>query len=356
MLRSSESDFSVVRKKILQVSSVMGFALIVGQAQVCYGQDSQPAPAPAAPIVSTPVSTPAATTNAPAPAVVPKLPNAVAILDLGIRQEHQDFFYDEKQAGKSSYSKKRSPGVAAPGAEGGMGGTSNESSLSESSYSKQYGHKTRVSYKEIKGLMVDVRSALRNAGYTVIRPKGMMAKKMAAGELTTVNERIAAGDFGNAQYVMIPSVVDASVRETQEAIQGTSDYNNKFEMNLTVEFTMVNTDTQAVVASFNASGSGSDAYLGKAHVKHVPDIARAKREMLTSFGADARKKLMEQLPKPGADGIIVEPKPGTATSGSFSDGDPKTLKVYRVTESEKTTDKDGASSEKTKEEMRIYRK
>lgn len=352
MLRASKYDVSIVRKRILQVSSVMGLALFVWQAQVCFAQDTPPPPTTTAP---TPVPAPV-TGTPPAPAVVvPKQANSVAVLDLGVKQEYQDFFYDEKQSAKSSYKKTKRSGVDTQNADtSDRTGMSDVDSQSDSSYSKQYGYKTRVSYKEIRGLMVEIRTALKQAGYTVILPQGLFAKKMETGELPSIKERLATGDLGGAQYVMIPNVVDASVRETKETIQGTSDYASRFEMNLTVEFTMVNTDTQAVIASFNASGSGADAYLGKENVRHIPDIARVKRDMLTSFGADARKKLTEQLPKAGAIESF-EQKPGTSAE-SFGDGDPKTLKVYRVTESEKSTDKDGASSEKRKEEIRVYRK
>ncbi len=394
MLRSSSSDVSFIHKKVLQISSVMGFALLVGQAQLCFAQDAPPPLAPAVPSQSEVISPAPATVtppksetlSSPTASVVPKQPNSVAVLDLGIRQEHQDFFYDEKHSAKSSHKKKKRSGVdtqaaddpnrtsmpdasgvnairqaqmgdgdALPSAERTrVASSSDEDAQSESSYSKQFGYKRRVSYNEVKGLMTEIRMALKQAGYTVIQPHGLYAKQMEMGDMPSIKDRLAAGDFGNAQYVLIPNVVDASVRETKEAIQNTSDYARRFEMNLTVEFTMVNTDTQAVLASFNATGSGSDMYLGKAYATFVPDMAMVKRNMLSTFGADAKKKLLEQLPKPGADGV-VEPKPGAPSAGSFADGDPKTLKVYQLKESEKEVSKDGSSSEKKKEEIRIYR-
>jgi hypothetical protein len=350
MLKPSESNASPAHKKVLHLSSVLGFAILMGQAQICFAQDSTPPSASPTP-VKTEIKAPVV-----APAVA-KVPNSVAVLDLGVRQEHQDFFYDEKQSAKSSLKKKRTgsdtkktddpdlklnPETPAPGLD--------VDAQSDSSYSKQYGYKTRITYQELKGLMVDIRSALKNAGYTVIQPQGVLSKEMHKGEILTVKDRLAAGDFGGAQYVMIPNVVDASVRQTKEAIQGSSDYANRFEMNITVELTMVNTDNQVVLASLNASGSGSDTYIGKESVPHVADVARVKREMLASFGADARKKLLEQLPKPGAAGSS-EQKSETGSTAVSSEGDAKTLKVYRVTDTEKETSK----GEKKPEEIRVYR-
>jgi hypothetical protein len=350
MLKPSESDISFARKKALHVSSVLGFAILMSQAQMCFAQDSPTPPASPTPVkteITAPITAPA----------VAKVPNSVAVLDLGVRQEHQDFFYDEKQSAKSSLKKKRTgadakktegpdlkvnPEMPAPGLD--------VDAQSDSSYSKQYGYKTRITYQELKGLMVDVRAVLKNAGYTVIQPQGVLSKEMHKGEILTVKERLAAGDFGGAQYVMIPNVVDASVRSTKEAIQGSSDYANRFEMNITVEFAMVNTDNQVVLASFNASGSGADTYIGKDSVQHVPDFARVKREMLASFGADAKKKLLEQLPKPGTAGPS-EQKTEAGSTGVSSEGDAKTLKVYRVTDTDKETSKD----EKKPEEIRVYR-
>lgn len=109
---------------------------------------------------------------------------------------------------------------------------------------------------------------------------------------------------------------------------------------------MMNTDNQAVIASFNASGSGSDTYLGKADVRHVPDIARVRKEILASFSEDARKKLMEQLPKPGATGIVPAQTTVSGTQDAFSEGDPKTMKVYRNLDKVEEVGKGKAAEEK----------
>ena len=325
-------------KRVLQISSALGFVLLLGQTSICYSQDASPTPAPAqdtpAPITSAVPSPATIPAPPPTPIVEPKLANSVAVLDLIVREEYRDFFYDEKHHATTARQNNETRPMETAAAEGTttppMQPTKEAPSQSESTYSKQYGIRTSVSYREINGVMTDIRTALRNAGYTVIRPNGSLAKKMRAGEYTTVKDRMNAGDFGRAQYVLIPNVIDASVNEMHNAIAGTSDYMKKFEMNLMVEFTMVNTETQEVIASFNAFGSGSDAYIGKEHVKHVPNFARVRRELLSSFSADAKEKLREQLPptytgKP----LSASPEPEKTPANIFEQGDPKTLKVYR---------------------------
>ena len=340
-------------KRVLHVPSVLGLVLLLGQSSIAYAQATSPAPASQTPAPITTVVPPP-----PAPIVQPKLAHSVAVLDLIVRKEYRDFFYDEKQSATSS--RKKTP--PAPMKEGQATAPVNqgtptpaaqeEDHQSESSYSKQYGIRTSVSYREIHGVMTDIRTALRNAGYTVVRPNGTLAKKMEAGEWATVKDRAMAGDFGRAQYVLIPNVIDASVNETHDAIAGTADYMKKFEMNLMVEFTMVDTDTQAIIASFNAFGSGSDSYIGKETVKHVPNFAKVRRELLSSFSADAREKLREQLPPTYTAQPAATAETDKAPAKLFDQGDPKTLKVYNPGDEKSDAKKPAVEKQG---EVKIYR-
>ena len=300
---------------------------------------------------STTTSTTSSTTSsfqqlATAPTVAspprPKIPNSIAVTDFSVKNEYQDFFYDEKASSKGSFNGNSNFGPTG----GGVGqtvdgsitqaqnsvaytGATTVTANSESSYSRSFGTKRTISYGEIRGINADIKAAILKAGYKVVQSAPNVAKEKQGDEYFDLRERINRGDFGDAQYVLHGTIINVDIRSTNDQIPGTSDYAYRLEYSLLADFTLVNTETLEVSAAFNAMGSGQDMYLGKYNAKYVPKINKITKELLVSFGQEAEKKLYEQLPNLN--------KKETGLSSIFSSkqqeaagvGDPSTLKVYK---------------------------
>ena len=272
----------------------------------------------------------------------PKIPNSIAVTDFSVKNEYQDFFYDEKASSKGSFNGNSNFGPTG----GGVGqtvdgsitqaqnsvaytGATTVTANSESSYSRSFGTKRTISYGEIRGINADIKAAILKAGYKVVQSAPNVAKEKQGDEYFDLRERINRGDFGDAQYVLHGTIINVDIRSTNDQIPGTSDYAYRLEYSLLADFTLVNTETLEVSAAFNAMGSGQDMYLGKYNAKYVPKINKITKELLVSFGQEAEKKLYEQLPNLN--------KKETGLSSIFSSkqqeaagvGDPSTLKVYK---------------------------
>ena len=272
----------------------------------------------------------------------PKIPNSIAVTDFSVKNEYQEFFYDEKASSKGSFNANSNfgstGGGVAPTVESGSPqvptaltytGTSTVTANSDSNYSKNFGTKRTISYGEIRGINADIKAALLKAGYKVVQSAPNVAKEKQGDEYFDLRERINRGDFGDAQYVLHGTIVNVDIRSTNDQIAGTSDYAYRLEYSLLADFALVNTETLEVSAAFNAMGSGQDMYLGKYNANYVPKINKITKELLVSFGQEAEKKLYEQLPnlnkKETGLGSLFSSKQQEAAGV----GDPSTLKVYK---------------------------
>lgn len=258
-----------------------------------------------------------------------KTPNSIAVTDLSLKKEVQEFFYDEKLNYKSNL-QTSNPSVAVSDDKSVQ--FPNINANAEASYAKQFGTKRVVSYSELRGLNADIKRALISAGFKVIQPAPNVATKEDADDnFFSLKKRIINGDFHNAEYVLHGTVVSVDSRATMDHIQGTSDFSYKLENSIIAEFTLVSTETMQVSASFTAMGIGQDMYLGKAHAKYVPNMNRIHKDLLFSFSQDAQKKLLDQLPSVKKEGGFLSHVFSGKDEAAV--GDPATLKVYAPSKS-----------------------
>mgnify|MGYP000001618464 CR=1 FL=1 len=262
--------------------------------------------------------------NKSASTPVPKTPNSVAVTDLSLKKDVQEFFYDEKFNYKSNL---QTSNASMPVGEDKSAQFPNVNANAEASYSKQFGTKRVVSYSEVRGLNADIKRALITAGYKVIQPApNVAAKENEDDSFFGLKKRILNGDFHDAEFVLHGTVVSVDSRATTDHIQGTSDFSYKLENAIIAEFTLINTETMQVVASFTAMGSGQDMYLGKANAQYVPNMNRINKDLLSSFSQDAQKKLLDQLPPVKKEGGFLSNIFSSKDEGAV--GDPATLKLY----------------------------
>ena len=337
---------------------------------------------------TTPANEMASPQAAPQTSQVSVRPNSIAVDEIVIKREYREFFYDEKLKASSTFKgqEKNGFGISSPGAPSAkkdaptydtparqaafrnvdeQGGSSygrasafasNETNVEASAsvdYSKSFGFKKTVSYTELRGLLADIRSTLVEMGYVVIRPKPMDLPKENESPMG-LTERVRNGDFYDAEFVLIPKVVNATGHSSREKIQGTKDFSNRLDVLLVVEITIFSPRTNEVVASFNVQGLGADMYLGDASAAFTPNKPRILSELFSSFSADARRNIRRQLPVVAKSSQDPQVKPATVVDRVRNEieADSATLKVYK--DPDVSADKKGSSP--AQDELKVYRR
>jgi len=254
-----------------------------------------------------------------------KIPNSIAVPDLYIRKDYRDFFYDEKFTARISRDANPNSDFDANGGSS-FKANSPQISSSEINYSRSFGTNRVISYKELKGLTAVIKSFIIKAGYSVVQPNSYSHNGTQDIDLSNIRDRASRGDFNNAEYVLLGSIVNATGRRARESIQGTGDYTYKQESAIIVEFNLVHSETFQVTASFNVYASGADIYIGRSNAVFVPRYDKIARELISSFGEDVTAKLQDNLPPLAKDSSLLSnifTKNPETTSGDSS-----SLKVY----------------------------
>lgn len=193
-------------------------------------------------------------------------------------------------------------------------------------YSKKYGTQTKIEYGEMRGLSGAVRSVLIKAGYTVIQGKPAQSKPDEGDEFFDIARRIKAGDFGKAQYVLYGTLGEISPMSGREKIQGTDTYMLTSSMDIVVDYSVIDTKSMEVVASFTAHGSGSDNRMVSNDSTYTPSNAKIIRQIAASLAEEVASNLADQefikSSVPPAGEALRNPK-------RRLDDDSTTLKVYR---------------------------
>lgn len=218
----------------------------------------------------------------------------ITVPDLAYKSEVREFFYTESASLKAS-SKERE----------GLNSYRSEDKI-EGSYNRSFGETIRIEYGEVRGMTARIREALTKNGYTVYNASPKVAVKQD-DSFFDINKRIKAGEFGKAQYLLYGVISAMDYNNSQSEIPGSASPMNIHELNMTVDFTLIDTKTLAQKGSFSVLASGNDNKLGSGSLK--PSAAK--------IVAMAGKELAEQVTAQMAeDGFIASHSVDNASSGS----------------------------------------
>lgn len=291
----------------------------------------------------------------------------IAVTDLSYKKEVREFFYFEaasaksSEAGASSYkasghdrstsdyaASTSASATAAGGRNYGYANANVNSSVaarqrndkafqvqansayassSESSYVKTFGDKVRVQYSELMGMSGEVRGALIKAGYKLVQARPSVAKAGETDQFFDIVGKIKDGQFAGAQYVLYGVVAAMEATGHRQPIPGTTNFNYKSELNLTVDYSLIDTKTMQAVAAFTATVTGDDNRIDGAQSTFKPSSAKMMARAATELSEEVQKKLYEQgfLKSAG-----VQPPPAGAglPQPTYRD-DPSTFKVFK---------------------------
>jgi hypothetical protein len=203
-------------------------------------------------------------------------------------------------------------------------------SRSESTYSKRFGFEQKVAYGELRGISADIRALLIKSGYTVSAARPAVSTSVTNDQYFDILERIKSGHFSGADYVLYGVLSALSVSDHNEPIVGTRNAMQFHVLDITVDFSLIDTRNSQVVASFTAIGSGRDQRIDGQATNYKPSQARLLRQASASMAEDVAINLNSQhLALPGSV-IPTLAKRGSSGGEKYrNDEAASSLRVYR---------------------------
>ncbi len=203
-------------------------------------------------------------------------------------------------------------------------------SRSESTYSKRFGFEQKVAYGELRGISADIRALLIKSGYTVSAARPAVSTSVTNDQYFDILERIKSGHFSGADYVLYGVLSALSVSDHNEPIIGTRNSMQLHVLDLTVDFSLIDTRNGQVVASFTAIGSGQDQRIDGQTTNYKPSHARLLRQASTSMAEDVALNLNSQH-LALSNSVIPQPATKGSTGGAKlrNDEAAASLRIYR---------------------------
>jgi hypothetical protein len=203
--------------------------------------------------------------------------------------------------------------------------TSSNSSDSETQTSKKSGYESKMEYGELRYLANPIRGLLIQSGYKVVQAKPTVAMPNQGDEYFDIVKRIKAGDFTDANYVLYGVLAEVSITDNVDDIPGTKSSAQQVILEVVVDFNVVDTQTNQIVASFIASGDGKEVRIDGKDNSFKPSMAKLMKLASLDLAEDVRKNLAAQN--------FITNNPGSAgyerNLKRRLDDDASTLKVYK---------------------------
>lgn len=125
---------------------------------------------------------------------------------------------------------------------------------------------------------------------------GKMAKPVRQPEVKDIIARIRKGEFSGADYVLFGTLSHVEFRDQFSPLQGTTSATMQYGLDLLADFSLINTKTFEIKASFSAQGAGNDTKLlsNRGDVM-PPNRAKVMRETSQSLALNVYEQIVSQL-------------------------------------------------------------
>lgn len=239
----------------------------------------------------------------------PVFAKSIAVTDLAYSETLEEYIHDvdyhnsEKvSASSSSNSKERaywgeaSNGYSDAETAGHNYSESERNRFNASSKTDFHEHERRfsyVKYGELKKFTGDIKGALINSRqFKVVQAKPAPTKKDES--VYNIIARIKKGNFPKADYVLFGRVSQMNFNDSTYQVDGGM-VNYVLSLSLTAEFSLINTKTYEITASFSAVGDGQDTKVLSAGTYAEPNRAAVVSQVSKSLGQDVFRQLEEQV-------------------------------------------------------------
>ncbi|MES2911373.1 MAG: hypothetical protein V4718_08305 [Pseudomonadota bacterium] len=125
---------------------------------------------------------------------------------------------------------------------------------------------------------------------------GKMAKPVRQPEVKDIIARIKKGEFSGADYVLFGTLSHVEFRDQFSPLQGTTSATVQYGLDLLADFSLINTKTFEIKASFSAQGAGNDTKLlsNRGDIQ-PPNRAKVMRETSQSLASNVYEQIVSQL-------------------------------------------------------------
>lgn len=189
---------------------------------------------------------------------------------------------------------------------------------SSSEFESAAGNSIKIEQKELSGFTNDIKGKIIKGGtFALLQPKrfdrgdpvatkseqvlqqiktGKTTQQSRQPEVEDVVARIKKGEFNGANYVLFGTLSDINYRNELFPIQGTENATSKVSLDLTANFSLINTKSYEIVAAFSAMGSSNETrLLSKRGDQVVTNKGKLIRDTSRSLANDVYSQLMDQL-------------------------------------------------------------
>lgn len=200
-----------------------------------------------------------------------KIPNSIAVTELGFTKN-----IAERQIKESFESDE-------------TGATRSERSISV---------RRLTEYLELRGLTGNIRGALLKEGLPVIEAGSGIA--IAEGDeratIFDVKRRVQKGEFNNAEFVLVGTLVDFAPVARKSVIPGADGTLYEWGLELVADFKLINTETMQITSAFTATGVGVEKRLvtGSTAGPMIPRRAKIVADLAESLALNAARLLADQ--------------------------------------------------------------
>lgn len=203
----------------------------------------------------------------------PVMAKSIAVTDLAYSKTVEDYvrtvdYHDNRQFSESS---------------------SRSSESNRTDYHESESNSSYIEYGELKKFTGDIKGALINSRqFKVVQAKPAPTKEDES--VYNIIARIKKGDFPKADYVLFGRISEMSFNESSYSAND-SMMNAVLSLTLVAEFSLINTKTYEITASFSATGDGQDTK----GMQATPNRGAVVSQVSKSLGQDVFRQLEEQV-------------------------------------------------------------
>ena len=155
-------------------------------------------------------------------------------------------------------------------------------------------YETKFRRSHLQKFVSDIRGGLVKSEYFDVVQVTPPKEPESSQELFDVLSRVKAGDFNGADFVLFGTLTAIDAQDQVNEIIGSNAYSYALEIQVVADFSLINTVTNEVIASFSALGEGDDMKLTKAGNKVRPSFAKAIRNVSKSLAEDVLMNIEDQ--------------------------------------------------------------
>lgn len=164
-----------------------------------------------------------------------------------------------------------------------------------SSYNEIEATTSYIEQGELRKFTGDIKGEiLKSRMFQLVQGTPHTAK--SSEDVFDVIERIRAGHYQGADYVLFGTLSDIDFTRDVTSLANTDSYSAILGLSLVADFSLINTSTFEITSAFTAMGEGQDTKLVNSQdVKVSLNRPRVVRDVSKSLGEDVARQLSEQL-------------------------------------------------------------